>query len=72
LYRETQVLGGYSEPEEVIDPHYSGTTYLDLSQTVTAYNGTTNPGPHYNWVAYRVVAYNGGVTQSSARIYFKM
>jgi len=72
VYRATQVLGGSSEPEELIDGHYGGTTYLDLNETVTSYNGTANPGPHYSWVSYRVVAYNRGVTSGSQTIYFKM
>lgn len=71
LYRWTSVGGTYIDADDPIATNYQGTTYLDLSRTVVGYNGTSNPGPHYDWVAYQVVASNGQTNQQSQTIYFK-
>lgn len=71
LYSSVYYSDGSFDPETAIGSYYGGTTYLDLSKTVTSYNGTSHP-LHGNAVSYRVAAYNAGVTRTSARVYYVM
>jgi hypothetical protein len=70
IYRATFSGGVTTEPEELISTVQSTNSYLDLDRTATSYNGTTLPGIHSNWVSYRVVAYNSGVTRTGSTAYF--
>ena len=71
VYRSTSVGGTYVDENDPIATNYQGTEYLDLSRTVVGYNGTSNPGPHYDWVSYYIVASNGQTNQQTLTVYFK-
>jgi hypothetical protein len=50
---------------------YQGTEWMDGNLVVQSYNGSTNPGPHYDWVEYYVDATNTYISRTSGRVYFK-